>query len=120
MPEIVAAADIGVAPYDTSRLAQLQLGFYWSPLKIFEYMATGLPTLTIARAPLTEIVRDGEEGLHFAEADAADLARKIERLAGDRALREAMGRRARARVVERYSWARHCEQLESVLTRIAR
>jgi glycosyltransferase involved in cell wall biosynthesis len=120
MPAIVAAADIGVAPYDTSRLAQLQLGFYWSPLKIFEYMACGVPTLTIPRAPLTEIVRDGDEGLHFVEADPADLARKIERLADDRALREAMGRNARARVVERYSWARHCEQLERVLARIAR
>ncbi len=46
-------------PYDPSRLRQLRLGFYWSPLKIFEYMASGLPTVTIPRAPLTEIVRDG-------------------------------------------------------------
>jgi glycosyltransferase involved in cell wall biosynthesis len=26
-----------------------------------------------------------------------------------------MGARARARVAERYSWAKHCEQLEAVL-----
>jgi glycosyltransferase involved in cell wall biosynthesis len=118
MPEIVAAADVGVAPYDTARLRQLRLGFYWSPLKIFEYMASGLPTVTIPRAPLTEIVREGEEGLHFQEGDAADLARVVERLAGDAALRARMGAQARARVVERYSWARHCEQVESVLRRI--
>ena len=119
MPEIVAAADVGVAPYDTARLGQLQLGFYWSPLKIFEYMASGLPTVTIPRAPLTEIVRDGEEGFHVREGDPADLARAIERLADDGALRARMGGKARARVVERYSWARHCEQVESVLLRIA-
>src|SRR5205085_335624 len=47
MPEIVASCDIGVAPYDTARLAQLQLGFFWSPLKVFEYMASGLPTVTV-------------------------------------------------------------------------
>jgi glycosyltransferase involved in cell wall biosynthesis len=119
MPELVAACDIGVAPYDTDRLAQLALGFYWSPLKIFEYMASGLPTLTIPRFPLTEIVRDGQEGLHFREADAADLAEKIARLADDALLRRRLGQSARERVVARYSWRRHCEQLDAVLRRIA-
>jgi glycosyltransferase involved in cell wall biosynthesis len=115
MPAIVAAADVGVAPYDPSRLRQLRLGFYWSPLKIFEYMASGLPTVTIPRAPLTEIVRDGIEGLHVAEGDGEALSRAIERLADDRALRTEMGSNARRRVVERYSWAKHCEQIEGVL-----
>ena len=119
MPELVAACDVGVAPYDTARLSQLALGFYWSPLKIFEYMASGLPTLTIPCPPLTEIVRDGQEGLHFRERDAADLAEKIGRLADDPALRRRLGAGARERVVARYSWQRHCEQLEAVLERIA-
>jgi len=119
MPELVAAADVGAAPYDTRRLRQLCLGFYWSPLKIFEYMASGLPTVTIARAPLDEIVRAEREGLHFREGDEADLARVLERLAGDADLRARLGAQARTRVVESYSWARHCEQLEGVLRRIA-
>jgi glycosyltransferase involved in cell wall biosynthesis len=119
MPELLASAEIGVAPYDTSRLAQLRLGFYWSPLKVFEYMASGLPTVTIARPPLDEIVREEAEGLHFREGDAADLARAVERLAGDAGLRRALGGGARVRVVERYSWARHCAQLDRTLRRIA-
>jgi len=119
MPGIVAAADIGVAPYDTSRLRQLGLGFYWSPLKIFEYMASGVPTVTIPRPPLTGIVRDGREGAYFREGDAADLARVLASLADAPALRAALGQSARARAVELYSWARHCEQLEGVLARIA-
>jgi glycosyltransferase involved in cell wall biosynthesis len=119
MPEMLAAADIGIAPYDPARLAQLRLGFYWSPLKIFEYMASGLPTITIDREPLTEIVREGREGLHVPEGDAAALAGAIQRLADAPDLRAAMGTGARARVVEHYSWARHCEQLERILRRIA-
>jgi starch synthase len=119
MPELVASADVGAAPYDTRRLRQLRLGFYWSPLKIFEYMAAGVPTVTILRPPLDEIVREEQEGLHFAEGDAADLARVLERLADDASLRTRLGTQARARVVERYSWARHCEQLEGVLASIA-
>jgi glycosyltransferase involved in cell wall biosynthesis len=120
MPAVVAAADIGVAPYDPSRLRQLSLGFYWSPLKIFEYMASGLPTVTIRRPPLTEIVREGEEGRLFAEGDAGGLAAALVGLAEDPALRVRLGRNARTRVVARYSWAVHCAQVESVLERVVR
>ena len=119
MPEVVASADVGVAPYDTARLAQLRLGFYWSPLKVFEYMASGLPVVTIPRPPLTEIVREGQEGVFFREADATALAGALVRLAEDPALRARLGASGRTRVVERYSWAKHCEALESVLLRIA-
>lgn len=119
MPEIAASADIGVAPYDTRRLRQLQLGFFWSPLKVFEYMASGLPTITLDRAPLTEIVREGEEALHIPDGDADGLRAALLRLADDSALRREMGRRARARVVQLYSWDRHCAQLEAVLMRVA-
>jgi glycosyltransferase involved in cell wall biosynthesis len=119
MPELLAACDVGVAPYDTARLRQLELGFYWSPLKIFEYMASGLPTVSIARPPLTEIVREGREGLFFKEGDAGELAQVLARLGGDAELRRRLGSCARARVVESYSWQRHCERLERVLARIA-
>jgi glycosyltransferase involved in cell wall biosynthesis len=118
MPEVVAACDIGVAPYDTARLRQLGLGFFWSPLKIFEYMASGLPTVTVDRPPLGEVVRDGEEGLLVKEADPGALAAAIERLAGDEALRRRLGASARRRVVERYSWDVHCAQLETLLHRL--
>jgi glycosyltransferase involved in cell wall biosynthesis len=118
MPDVLAACDIGVAPYDTRRLSQLRLGFYWSPLKVFEYMASGLPTVTLARAPLTEIARAGQEAVHFREGDADDLARALVALADDAPLRARLGQSARARVVARYSWACHCAQLERVLTRL--
>ena len=114
----MAAADVGVAPYDPSQLAQLQLGFYWSPLKIFEYMASGLPVVTIRRPPLTEIVREEQEGLLFAEGDAQGLAAVLARLADDPALRERLGQSGRERVVARYSWDVHCAQIEAVLERV--
>jgi glycosyltransferase involved in cell wall biosynthesis len=118
MPAVVAACDIGTAPYDTARLPQLRLGFFWSPLKIFEYMASGLPTVTVDRHPLEEVVRDGEEGLLVKEADPAALVAAIERLAADEPLRRRLGASARRRVVERYSWDKHCAQLEALLRRL--
>jgi len=119
MPELLAACDIGVAPYDCARLPQLALGFFWSPLKIFEYMAAGLPTVTIERPPLDEIVRPEHEGLSMRDGDPVSLAEAIVRLADHAGLRTRLGAAARARVVERYSWAKHVEQLERVLERIA-
>lgn len=119
LPAIVASCDVGVAPYDTARLRQLQLGFFWSPLKVFEYMAAGLPTVTIARPPLDDIVRPGQEGLAMRDGDPVSLAEQLLRLAGDPDLRARLGCSARERVVERFSWARHCEQLDRVLLGMA-
>ncbi len=48
MPACLAAADIGVAPFEFGAHRPLSLGFYWSPLKIFEYMAAGLPVVAPA------------------------------------------------------------------------
>ena len=114
MPEVTASADLSVAPYDRSKLRSLELGFFWSPLKIFEALASGVPVITLDLPPLNDIVRGNEEGVFFKENDPADLARVIGSLAKDRARREAMGRKARERA-PRFSWAAHAAQIESIL-----
>jgi len=114
MPEVAASADLSVAPYDRSKLRSLELGFFWSPLKIFEALASGVPTITLDIAPLNEIVRGGEEGAFFKENDPRDLARVIGTLADDRDRRLTMGRKARERA-PRFSWEAHAAQIESIL-----
>ena len=39
--------------------------FHWSPLKIFEYMASGLPVIAPRIERLAHIVRDGREGVLY-------------------------------------------------------
>jgi glycosyltransferase involved in cell wall biosynthesis len=114
MPEVVASADISVAPYDRRRLRSLELGFFWSPLKIFEALASGVPTITLDIEPLNQIVRADQEGAFFRENDPDDLSRAITSLAGDRDRRLAMGATARERA-PRFSWAAHAAQIESIL-----
>src|SRR5436190_760116 len=65
MPAALAGADIGVAPFDVGAHAPLSLGFYWSPLKIFEYMAAGLPVVAPAIDRIPSLVENGREGVLY-------------------------------------------------------
>jgi starch synthase len=119
VPELLALADIGVAPFDLASYPPLTtFGFYWSPLKVFEYMAMGLPVVTVDVTPLNEIVRQREDGLLYRSGDTPGLVRALGALASDRELRERLGASARVRVRERYSWRSHCLALESILQSI--
>jgi glycosyltransferase involved in cell wall biosynthesis len=71
--------------------------------------------VTAAIHPLDQVIRDGVEGALFVEGDLASLAMAIARLLDDPSAARAMGRRARQRVVERYSWSRHCAELERIM-----
>lgn len=120
MPHYLARCHIGVAPYQPSRHGQMQLGFYWSPLKIFEYMATGLPVVALDIDPLREIIREGREGRLVEERDEKGWAEAITELVGSPELCDEMGSSARERVVSGYSWQVHCEKLEQVLEAVTR
>jgi glycosyltransferase involved in cell wall biosynthesis len=114
MPAHLAAADVGVAPFDTTAHAPLSLGFYWSPLKIFEYMASGLPVVAPATDRLPALVRDGVDGVLYSPADHVGIAGALRTL-GDPALRARLGAAARARAVAEFSWAAHCRILERAI-----
>jgi glycosyltransferase involved in cell wall biosynthesis len=117
MPACLAAADIGVAPFDLGAHKPLTLGFYWSPLKIFEYMAAGLPVVAPAADRIPHLVEGGVEGLLYQPAAPVEgLADTLERLT-DPALRARLGAAARARVERDYSWRAHCEQLDAAMRR---
>jgi glycosyltransferase involved in cell wall biosynthesis len=116
MPACLAAADLGVAPFDVAAHAALQIDFFWSPLKVFEYMAAGLPVVAPRIPRLARLVEDGREGLLYDLADPDGLAAAL--IAGlDAGRRASLGRAARARVERDFSWRAHCERLAAAIAR---
>jgi len=121
IPDFLAMADIGVAPFHLEAYPPLKtFGFYWSPLKVFEYMASGLPVVTIDVNPLNTIVRHEHEGLLYRSGDVDGLLTALQRLEKDRDLGNRLGASARIRVEENYSWEKHCRELDHLLQGMAR
>ena len=106
VPSLLRAIDIGVAPYRPSD------DFYFSPLKILEYMATGVPTAYPNIGDLPAMVGGG--GIAYAAGDVAALRAALERLIGDPALRVALGREA-ARLARRFSWDGVAGRIEALI-----
>ncbi len=118
MPGYLGLAHAGVAPFNTEKHPALRAaGFFWSPLKIYEYMAVGLPVITPAIPPLDTTIREGIEGALYCEGDISGLAAAIRRVV-EAPQREELGRRARDRVVRDFSWQHHCRELDKVLRTI--
>jgi glycosyltransferase involved in cell wall biosynthesis len=83
-------------------------------LKIFEYMASGLPVAAPRIERLAGIVRDGVEGVLYDPAQPGSLAAALERLS-DRSLRSQLGAAARERAVAHFSWRSHCQALDRAI-----
>jgi glycosyltransferase involved in cell wall biosynthesis len=96
MPGILTAFDVAVLAGSPP---------YASPLKLYEYLAAGLPVVAPAQENLREVLRDRENALLFAPGDAGALAGALVELRRDAALRERLGAQGRATVLdERRSW----------------
>jgi glycosyltransferase involved in cell wall biosynthesis len=95
LPRQLRAADLVVVP----TVAQEALG-----RTAVEAMAAGRPVVASRIGGLPFTVVDGATGLLSEPGDADDLARKIERLVDDPALRERLGQAGRQRFEEHYAW----------------
>jgi len=85
--------------------------FFGSPTKLFEYMAMARPVVASRLGQIADVIEDGESGLLVAPGSPGELARAIDRLASDGALRERLGVAARRRVMERYTWRHNASRV---------
>jgi glycosyltransferase involved in cell wall biosynthesis len=73
-------------------------------MKMFEYMASGVPMVASHLPVLEEVLRDGDNALLVSSADVPAWKAAIERLLADDTLRLRIGRQARADVAQHYTW----------------
>jgi glycosyltransferase involved in cell wall biosynthesis len=115
MPACLAAADIGAAPFDLAAHPPLQLAFYWSPLKVFEYMASSLPVVAPAIPRLARILGPEHDRLLYDAHAPRGLADALVYLADHADERRRLGAEARRRACETFSWAAHCRTLDAAI-----
>ncbi|HYT61354.1 MAG TPA: glycosyltransferase family 4 protein [Haliangiales bacterium] len=102
---VVRQFDIALAPYP-----RLDHAFYFSPLKLFEYMACGVAVVAAAVGQICEVVRDGKTGLLYPPGDVEALAGACDRLLDNPRLRRTLGRAAAKLVHTHYTWDRNASR----------
>ena len=80
-----------------------------------EAMSQGLPCIGADINAMPEIIADGETGFIVDPGDHVALAEKIVRFYKNPSLRASMGERGKERLLERFTWQRVVEAMESVM-----
>ncbi|HEV8378372.1 MAG TPA: glycosyltransferase family 4 protein, partial [Tepidisphaeraceae bacterium] len=100
IPGLLASMDVAVAPYPPMQ------NFYFSPLKVYEYMAGGRAIVASNIGMLSTLIEDGVNGLLCPPGDLDALAEAVARLKHDGDLRIRLGQAARQTVLNTYTWER--------------
>lgn len=110
VPGMLASMDIAAAPYPVLP------NFYFSPLKVYEYMAAGLPVIASRTGQLNTLIEDGVTGYLCLPGDSVDLAIALEALLMNPSLRMEMGCRAREMVLNKFTWKAVARQIIHLAT----
>jgi glycosyltransferase involved in cell wall biosynthesis len=108
VPDLLRAMDVTVAAY-ASDAAE-----YFSPVKLFEYMAAGLPVVAARVGQVCKVIEEGRTGWLYNPGDAGELAGVIRRIATDRDACRQVGAAARERVLQQYTWRHNARRIVAI------
>jgi alpha-maltose-1-phosphate synthase len=111
VPALLAGAQIGLAPY------ALAAPDYFSPLKLFEYLAAGLATIA-ADLPAVRAIVPAGAALLVPRGDATALAAAVAALA-DAQWRARLGAAGRALVAAEHTWDRRARRILATAAELA-
>ncbi|MDE2001736.1 MAG: glycosyltransferase [Patescibacteria group bacterium] len=107
VPLYLKAFDVLIAPFPETE----HYRFYMSPLKIFEYMASGRPIISTHLPSLEEVLNDRNSVL-VAPGSVSELKEGIVRVLSDRAFADAIAGQA-LKDVQKYTWDKRAESILS-------
>ncbi|RPI53958.1 MAG: glycosyltransferase WbuB, partial [Acidobacteria bacterium] len=108
VPDYLRAMDLAVAPYASDA------DEYFSPVKLFEYMAMAMPVVAARLGQVSEVIEPERTGWLYKPGDAFELAGLIGRLAPEREHRRAVGVAARERVMQEYTWRHNARRVVAI------
>jgi glycosyltransferase involved in cell wall biosynthesis len=112
VPALLAGADIGLAPYGTDSPG------YFSPLKLFEYLAAGLATV-VADLPAVTAVVDRGTAVVIPRGDSEALAEAVATLCADASERRRLGENGRALVEAGHTWRHRARRIVAAAAELA-
>jgi glycosyltransferase involved in cell wall biosynthesis len=98
VPTYISSMDIAVAPYVA------QSNFYFSPVKLFEYMAVEKAVVAGGIGQVNEIITHRDTGLLYEPGDVTQLKNSLQELIDNPDLRERLGKAAREWVIRNRTW----------------
>lgn len=109
IPMALATMDVAVAPFIDIP------GFYFSPIKLFEYMAAGCCVVASRLGQIAEVIADGENGLLCESDDPKSLYEALARAHADSGFRRRLGEAARATIESRFTWRHTAQKLTTII-----
>lgn len=110
---ILGAADIVAAPYPKD-----QHDFWGSPMKIFEYMASGRPIVAASVGQLAQLLQNEVTALLYEPGDVQAFANHMIALYKAPAFRNEIGRQAREQAVREHSWDTYIQHLDAIISNV--
>lgn len=109
IPQFLSAMDIVVAPYPKSGF------FYFSPLKLFEYMAAGKAIVASHVGQIGEIIQHGTNGMLYDPDRQDELQKQTIQLIEDEELRRRVGEAAHATILNAFTWRHNAAAIRDIL-----
>ena len=102
VPGILSAMDFAVLPAAAD---------YSSPVKLFEFMAAGIPAVAPDYNPVKEILTDGENGWLFPAGNISAAVERVFTLSQDPVSLKRVGAKAREYIARERQWSNNIDQL---------
>ncbi len=112
IPAHLSLMDIVLAPYPKLDF------FYYSPVKIFEYMAAGKAVISTDLGQISEIITNGVDGILCPPGDLRAIETAIESLLCDPSLRQTLGENAAKTIADQHTWLHKAKQWEEICVKV--